>query len=172
MGRKPNRMYRYVTQHSFCRKEYAGGIPPSRITQFNHGNTNGKFDVVMTLRIKEKGQLRSQALEAARISSNRYLQKKCGSMGYHLRVRVMPHHILRENKVATGAGADRVSQGMRRAYGTSIGIAARVIPDQKILTVRINKMHVDIAKDAMRRASMKLASPCYVEVEKGQEFMT
>ena len=37
-----------------------------------------------------------------------------------------PHHVLRENKQATGAGADRVSQGMRCAFGKNVGTAARV----------------------------------------------
>ena len=120
MARKPNRMYRHVKGPNNTRREYMGGIPASRITQFDLGlKDNSKFTQALTLVVKESVQIRHNALEAARIAANKYIQKRAGAKGYHLKVRVFPHHILRENKQATGAGADRISQGMRSAFGKS-----------------------------------------------------
>ena len=96
---------------------------------------------------------------------------KIGATDYHFKVRVYPHVVLRENKLATGAGADRVSSGMRRAFGKTVGTAARLERNQAILTVRVPAEKAVIAKDALWRASMKFPSPCYIDVEKGQELI-
>ena len=47
-------------------------------------------------------------------------------MGYFFQLRIYPHHILRENPLAAGAGADRMSTGMKCAFGKPISVAARV----------------------------------------------
>jgi large subunit ribosomal protein L10e len=86
-------------------------------------------------------------------------------MGYHFKVRIYPHNVLRENKQATGAGADRVSQGMRSAFGKAVGTAARVKKGQKILTVYTTKQHIDSAIISLKRALYKLPMPCGVIVE-------
>ncbi|MHA2113057.1 MAG: hypothetical protein ACW98W_16390 [Candidatus Hodarchaeales archaeon] len=46
---------------------------------------------------------------------NRYLTRSVGRENYHYRVCVYPHHRIRENKMMTGAGADRIQNGMRKA---------------------------------------------------------
>jgi large subunit ribosomal protein L10e len=113
MSRKPGSMYRYVRGKPSTRKEYMGGIPASRITQFVLGNKSEEFPMEVSLHSLEKCNVRHNALESARITVNRAMEKKVGSANYRLSVRVYPHVVLRENKQATGAGADRVSQGMR-----------------------------------------------------------
>ena len=90
---------------------------------------------------------------------------------YHFKVRAYPHVVLRENKLATGAGADRVSSGMRRAFGKTVGTAARLECNQAIYTVYTNPNNAAAVKDALWRASMKLPSPCYVDVEKGLDLV-
>src|SRR3972149_2146717 len=120
MSRKPGCMHSETKGQAYCRREYMGGVPASRITQFEHG-VRGDYPVRMTLHVTEQCQIRHIALEAARISANRFLAKKIGLTGYHLKIRVYPHNVLRENKIATGAGADRISDGMRHAFGTAIG---------------------------------------------------
>lgn len=55
----------------------------------------------------EKEQLSSEALEAARITVNKYMTKTAGKDAFHLRIRVHPFHVLRINKMLTCAGADR-----------------------------------------------------------------
>ena len=68
----------------------------------------GGFEVVLELTVDNAVQIRHTALEAARQVSNSTIREAAGDMGYALRVHKYPHNILRENKQATGAGADRV----------------------------------------------------------------
>lgn len=166
MARKPGSMYRYVRGQPSTRKEYMGGVPTSRITQFVLGNKTEKFPIEVSLFALEKCNIRHNALESARITVNRALEKKVGSSNYRARIRVYPHVVLRENKQATGAGADRVSQGMRAAYGKAVGTAAEVKPNQFIITVETTEAFVEPAKSALRKAGMKLPSPCKVTVGK------
>ncbi|HEX9909128.1 MAG TPA: 50S ribosomal protein L16 [Thermoplasmata archaeon] len=167
MARKPGSMYREIKGQAYCRREYMGGVPASRITQFEHGK-KGDFPVRMTLHVVEQCQIRHIALEAARISANRFLAKTIGQTGYHLKIRIYPHNVLRENKIATGAGADRISDGMRHAFGKPIGTAARVDADQEIISLETTQNHFLTAKLALKRAAIKLPSPCYIEVERGK----
>jgi large subunit ribosomal protein L10e len=123
---------------------------------------NGTKTKPLSLTANERCQVRHNALESARITANRALEKKLGVSNYRLRVRVYPHNVLRENKQATGAGADRVSQGMRSAYGKIVSIAAHVKPNQIIMTVETTEQNIDQAKDALRKAGMKIPSPCKI----------
>jgi large subunit ribosomal protein L10e len=87
---------------------------------------------------------------------------------YQLQVHPFPHTILRENKMIFGAHADRLQDGMRRSFGKPIGTAARVRPDQTIISVRVNADAVELAKQSLRRGSAKLPMPCRIVVEKVQ----
>jgi len=164
-------MYRQIKGPAYTRREYMGGVPASRITQFDLGNKSGDFPVILSLVAKETCHIRHTALEAARITANRTINRKAGAAGYHLKVRVYPHHVLRENKQATGAGADRVSQGMRKAFGKLVGTAARVPTGQRVITIRTSKQHFITAKDALRKAGMKLPTPISIVVDKGQDLV-
>ncbi len=165
MARKPGSMYRYVRGQPTTRREYIGGVPNSRITQFVMGNKAGEFPVQISLSVNEKCQIRHNALESARITVNRTMEKEIGIANYKIQIRVYPHVILRENKQATGAGADRVSQGMRSSYGKNVGTAARVQPNQKVITIETTEEHIQQAKIALRKAGIKIPSPCSISVE-------
>lgn len=164
MTRKPGSMYRIIRGQATTRKEYMGGVPASRITQFVLGNKQADFPVKLALVANESCQVRHNALEAARISANRPLDKNIGNANYRLTVRVYPHNVIRENKQATGAGADRVSQGMRASFGKIVGTAARVKTNQIIMTVETYPENVDLAKKALRKAGMKIPSPCSINI--------
>jgi large subunit ribosomal protein L10e len=129
------------------------------------GNTGGEFDVELSLIGLERCQIRHQALEAARIASNRDMTKNVGRQNYHLRIRVKPYHYLRENKMISGAGADRVQDGMRKAWGKVIGIAARVKPNQALITIRVNPRHIKQAMQALKKAAPKLPTPVFDKIE-------
>jgi large subunit ribosomal protein L10e len=163
-------MYRRVVGQAFTRRKYMGGVPNLRIANFNVGNTRGDFPIEIALIAKESCQVRHNALEAARVTANRVMSKT-GVMNYHLKILIYPHHVLRENKQATGAGADRVSQGMRSAFGKNVGMAARVHPGTRLILVRTNLAQFDKAKDALRKASMKMPTPTRIVVEKGQDVI-
>ena len=164
MSRKPGSMYRYVRGKPSTRKEYMGGIPASRITQFVLGNKQEEFPLQLSLVANEKCQVRHNALESARITVNRSMEKKVGTANYRLRILVYPHVVLRENKQATGAGADRVSQGMRAAYGKNVSTAALIKTNQTIMTIETSEQYVDLAKSALRKAGMKIPSPCKINI--------
>jgi large subunit ribosomal protein L10e len=165
MAKNPARMYRKIMQHAYTRREYMGGVPGNRILQYESGPANGDFQVKLTLIAEERGQIRHTALESMRQTAVRALDAGIGRENYHLKVRVYPHHVLRQNKQASGAGADRVSMGMRLAFGKAIGTAARVEPGQAILQVRVTPKGVVAAKEAMRKAYNKVATPCHIDIE-------
>jgi len=165
MARKPGRMYRFIRGQPATRKEYTGGIPNPHITQFVLGNKTDDFPIQLELRAEEKCQIRHTSLESARVTANRAMEKKTGPANYRLKVRVYPHVIIRENKQATGAGADRVSQGMRASFGKNVGTAARVNTDQIVMTIETTEENVDTAKNALRKAGMKLPTPCKIELQ-------
>ena len=169
-GRKPARMYRRIKSQSYTRRKYMGGVPHSRIAQFEMGNKKIKndFPIEMHLIVDHPVAIRHTALEAARIACNRTIQKKAGTTGYFFKVRIFPHEVLRENKMATGAGADRISSGMRNAFGKAVGTAARVNSNQVIMTLHVNQVNFHDAKTALWKAGLKLPSTYRIEVVKGE----
>jgi large subunit ribosomal protein L10e len=156
---------------AYSRREYIRKIPNNRIVQYDMGNLSEDFPVRVSLAVKKPAQIRHNALEAARIASNRYMQRSAGRLGYHLKLRVYPHQIVRENPMATGAGADRVQSGMRNAFGKPISVEAIVKKDQKIITIDIQEKNFEDAKLALKRAGMKLPVPCKIVVDKGEELI-
>jgi large subunit ribosomal protein L10e len=164
MVRKPAKMYRAVAKKAYTRREYMGGVPGSKIVQYEMGNLSQEFPTEVDLVVQEACQIRHSALEAARIAANRRLMKDVGRSNFHFKVRVFPHHVLRENKQATGAGADRVSEGMRLAFGKAVGTAARVVPGQKLMTVFSSPQYLEKIKDALRHSGHKLPTPSHLKV--------
>ena len=127
----------------------------------------GEFPVVLELTSDNACQIRDTALEAARQVSNATIRESAGTDGYALRIHVYPHQILRENKQATGAGADRVSMGMRKSFGRTVGTAARVSSGQKLITLSTSEEFLLEAKEALRKSSHKLPTPCSIKVNEG-----
>ena len=173
MARKPASMYRRLKGPAYTRRKYIGGVPNNRIMQFHVGNRRaaetGEFPVVVELRSDNNCQIRHTALEAARVISNSTIRNQAGAQGYALRVHTFPHHVLRENKQATGAGADRVSQGMRCAFGKNVGTAARVKKNDVIISIQTTAEFYLAARDSLRKAGMKFPSPTTIRVKKGHE---
>ncbi|MCI4367025.1 MAG: 50S ribosomal protein L16 [Thermoplasmata archaeon] len=161
MTRKPGRMYREIEGQVYTRREYMGGVPVCRVTQFDTGNLRKDFLLSLSLSCEEAAQVRDRALEAARISAVRVLEKQAANE-YHLKVRRYPHQILREHKMAMGAGADRISSGMRGAFGKPVGHAVRAQIGMELMTVYTTDAHLDAAKEALRKASHKLPIPTRV----------
>jgi large subunit ribosomal protein L10e len=157
--------YRAVKGQPYTRREFVKGFPPPKISKFTMGDTKAKFEFEVKLIATEKAQIRHNALEAARVATNRILMDKLVN-SYCLQVRPYPHVILRENKMIFGAHADRLQDGMRRSFGKPIGTAARIESNQAIITVNVNAEGVEVAKEALKRGSAKLPIPCKIVVEK------
>jgi len=171
MGLRPGHCYSSKKDRAFTRyavkvhrKSYTGAIPGLRTRQFNMGNGAKEFSHVLDLKVEEHCQIRDNAIESVRMAINRYLNKHTGKDGYFMKIRVYPFQVLRENKQAQGAGADRVSSGMSHSFGKNIGRAARVRPGQKIVSVLVDEEHVEIAKKALMRANSRLGAKLSVRV--------
>ncbi len=157
--------YRAVKGQAYTRKEYMRSSPASKITKFTMGDTKAQFPVEARLIALESSQVRHNALEAARMAANRHLSEKLGS-NYLLQIVPYPHTILRENKMIFGAHADRLQDGMRRAFGKPIGIAARVRINQPVIVIAVEEEAIEVAKRALKLGQAKLPMPSRVIVEK------
>jgi large subunit ribosomal protein L10e len=161
-------MYRQIKSQSYTRREYMGGVPNSRISQFEMGYKKGDFPIEMQLIAENPVAIRHTALEAARIACNRTIQKKAGSQGYFMKIHIFPHEVIRENKMATGAGADRISSGMRNAFGKAVGTAARVKGGQVIITLKVGRANFKEAKIALWKAGLRIPTTFRIEVIRGE----
>ena len=158
MGRRPARCYRYCKGKAFPKSRYNRGVPDSHIRMYDAGRKKARFDefpLCIHMISDEKEQLSSEALEAARITANKYLILKAGKDVYHLRVRVHPWHVIRINKMLSCAGADRLQTGMRGAFGKACGKVARVKIGQIIMSVRCKERDRKHALEAIRRGAFK-----------------
>ncbi|MFC6615546.1 50S ribosomal protein L16 [Halopenitus salinus] len=174
MSDKPASMYRNISKPSYTRREYITGIPGSKIAQHNMGDLQAdpeEYEVEISLRVDEELQIRHGSLESARLSANRHLIKEIGEKQYKMVLRKFPHQVIRENKQATGAGADRVSDGMRQAFGKPVGTAARVDADEAIFTAYCDPEDAATVKEAFRRAYNKMSPSCRITVERGEKLL-
>ena len=156
--------YRFTSGMPLTSKVYSPGAPNSKIARFSTGQASSDYDYVLKLVSTEKVQIRHNALEAARVAANKKLTP-IGETAYFLRVKVYPHVILRENRMIATAGADRLQEGMRKAWGKPTGLAARVMPGSVILELHIMKENLTSAMEAMKSASSKLPMPTEILVE-------
>ncbi|WP_327053186.1 50S ribosomal protein L16 [Halomicrococcus gelatinilyticus] len=171
MSDKPASMYREISKPAYTRREYITGIPGSKIAQHKMGNVERDEDdypVQISLILEEECQIRHGSMEASRLSANRHLLKELGQENYKMILRKFPHHVIRENKQATGAGADRVSDGMRQAFGKIVGTAARIQNGERLFTAWCEVEDAEEVKEAFRRAYNKISPPCRIKVERGE----
>ena len=148
--------YRKGNGQPYANTRHIKGKPQIKIAKFNSGNKKGEFEYCVQLLINEKVQIRHMAIESMRLAANKTLEKTTGESGYSSRLRIYPHIRLRENKLNAAAGADRLSEGMRRAFGKANSLAARVRQGQVIMEMNVEKEHVDAASSALRKACVKL----------------
>lgn len=142
-------------------KSYIKTVPNSRIVKFKMGDLKGyaahKYPVRLDIVSKENIQIRDNSIEAVRQFLNRFLQAKLGKEWF-FEVKVFPHHIIRENKMLTGAGADRMQTGMSRAFGKTSGRSAVVKKNQTLFTVAVrrNQKHEQVARQLIKSVKSRL----------------
>jgi len=142
-------------------KSYIKTVPNSNIVKFKMGDLKGfveeKYPIQIHILSKENVQIRDNSIEAVRQFLNRFLQIKVGKE-FYLEAKIYPHHIQRENKMLTGAGADRMQTGMSRAFGKTMGRAALVKPGQTLYIVAVKTPKAEIeARKLIRSAKSRLA---------------
>ncbi|MEM4823898.1 MAG: 50S ribosomal protein L16 [Zestosphaera sp.] len=164
MPLRPARCYKDLHKPPYTRKEYIDGIPQPKISKFVMGNPNGSYDLVVELVSLENAIFRHNGLEAARVMAHKYLSKYVGEDKYFFIVRQYPHHVLRENKMMAFAGADRLQDGMRKAFGKPVGVGARVFYGSVIAEVRISAKNLPQAKEALRRFRDKIGIRTMLQV--------
>ncbi len=141
---------------------YVRSRPVCKVVRFDAGDVSKTFPYTLDLVSKSDLQIRDNAIESARQTANRLLEKTLGKGGYRFMTRIYPHHVLRENPLAAGAGADRLSTGMAHSFGKAIGVAAQVKAGQPLFTIHITKENVPLARQALKRASYKVPCSCSI----------
>lgn len=178
MGLRPAKCYREVKGKAYTRrakrvmkKAFIRGVPGPKIRIFDMGNkTKRKWKLGVHLVSKDLIQVRHNQLEAVRMVVFKTLNKAIGRQNFFFRIRAYPHHVMRENPMATGAGADRFQQGMRSAFGKPIGMAARLKPGKELLSVYVdNEKHVKLIKKAYHLAKNKLSGNYSVRIGEAGE---
>ena len=140
--------YRKGNGQPYTRKKYIKGKPQIKIAKFE-GGQKGDYDFSVQLLINEKMQLTHMAIESTRLTANKRLEKTAGETGYFSKLRIYPHVLLRENKMIAAAGADRLQEGMRRAFGKAVSLAARVNRGQCICLLYTSPSPRDRQKSRM-----------------------
>lgn len=150
----------------YRKKSFVRGAPVCKVVKFNVGNLTSSFPYRVDLSVKVALQIRDNAIESARQTATRLLEKTLGKNGFRLQVRVYPHHVLREHALASGAGADRFSSGMAHSFGKPVGNAVRLRAGQKLISVYVPETGLPTARQAMNKAKFKLPTTCAITVEK------
>ncbi len=147
-------------------KSYIKTVPQQKIVKFTMGNEplfeQGKMPLQLTVVSKEKAQIRHNALEACRQFINKKLDIELAGQ-YVFKVYPFPHHIQRENKMLTGAGADRMQTGMQLSFGKSVGKAAIVKPGSRIFMIAVQTPKaVSYSRHILKQIKPKL--PCRTSI--------
>ncbi len=171
MGLRPGRTIRDVDKPAWTRysrrkprKSYIKAMPHQELHQFNMGQNKEDYEVVYHLISEQDIQVRDNALESARQVINRYLDKHI-PQNYYFVVRPFPHQVIRENKMISGAGADRLQKGMRAAYGRPTEKVARIRKGQEVFTIKTyekNSNHIELI---LKRAKHKLSGSYKIKKE-------
>lgn len=165
---RPARCYRWDTP-SYTRvsktpsNSYITGIPGNKILHFIYGKPE-IYEKEVSIVYKNRIMIRHNAMESARVAAQKFLSKNIKE-NFSLLIRTYPHHVMRQNVQATGAGADRVQQGMRQAFGKPVGRAAKVYKGQKFASIFVHPENLEVAKKAAKRMLAKLPGDKMIVVE-------
>ena len=163
MGLRPARTIRTAQGQQWTRistakprKSYVKGAPRPKVRQYEMGSDKyyeRRVDLVCLYPI----HVRDNAMEASRQAANKYLEKTLLIDNYFFKVNKYPHLVIREHSALGVAGADRISKGMKRAFGRPKGRMTRVNKGDAMFTVYCNEPAVRDAKIGLTRAKLKLS---------------
>lgn len=149
-------------------KSYIKTVPHSKIVKFRMGDLKGydkgKYPIVLNVRSKTNVQMRDNSIESVRQFMNRFLLIQVGKE-FFFEVKVYPHHIIRENKMLTGAGSDRMQTGMALSFGKSMGKAALIKKNQIIFAVAVQNQKQEVVARKLI-SSVKSRIPTAITIEK------
>ena len=150
----------YTRVSKKMKKSFIKTVPQQKIVKFSMGKVplfnQGKLPHQLTIVSTENVQLRHNAMEACRQYINKKLDKEFSGQ-YLFRILPYPHHIQRENKMLTQAGADRMQTGMQLSYGKAVGKAAILKPGSKIFFIAVQSQRaVEFVREIIRKTKSKL----------------
>lgn len=156
----------YTRKSAVKSKAYIKTIPPNKVVKIHMGDVKGfetgKLNYILSMISLEDVQIRDNAIESARQYINKLLDELMPSQ-FYFSVRIHPHHILRENKMLTGAGADRMQTGMQLSFGATVGRAAIVHRGKEIFIIATNSdKNTRIAREILGKIRSKL--PCRTSI--------
>ncbi len=147
-------------------KSYVKTVPQQKIVKFTMGKERlydrGKLPHILTLVPTENVQIRQNSLEACRQYINKKLDTELNGQ-YFFKIFPFPHHIQRENKMLTGAGADRMQTGMQLSFGKTAGKSALLKPGSNLFMVAVaNPKATFFVRKVYKQIKSKL--PCKTRV--------
>lgn len=154
------------------KKSYIKTVPQQKIVKFEMGDKElfkkGKLPHHLFVVSTEKVQIRHNALEACRQFINKKLDREFSGQ-YFFKVIPFPHHIQRENKMLTGAGADRMQSGMQLSYGKSSGKAVIANSGTKIFFIAVlNEKAISFVRQILKKVKPKLPGKVKIVQEIGK----
>lgn len=155
----------YTRRSKYRAKNYAKANPNNLVVKYEMGSPNKKFPFRLELVSDGDVQLRHNAIEAGRKSANKLLETRL-QKNFFLQLRMFPHHILRENPLASGAGADRMSTGMKMSFGKAIGIAAQCSKGKILAELHVEEKDIPTATLALKRMQYKFPMRCLIKEQK------
>lgn len=149
----------YTRFSKFRKKGFVKSRPGKKIIKYDMGALATGFEqfpIRLSMISRDAAQVRTASIEAARIAVLRRLEGKLPKNGFYFKIKIVPHHVLRENPLAAGAGADRLSTGMKHSFGKTIGTAAQVKKGASVMEVYLPDGQEALGREALRVASSKL----------------
>ena len=138
-------------------KEYIGDTPQSKIRIFESGDPNLEYNYEVLLLAKNKCEIKSEALESIRLHINRNLSWKLSKSKFYFKLPIYPHQIVRRHGWLGFAGADRISKGMKLAFGKPKHRVALVKNGQVIANVKVvSKEDVKVVREILKGAVKKI----------------
>ncbi len=141
-------------------KSYIKTVPQQKIVKFAMGKeksySSGKLLHTMTMISTENVQVRHNALEACRQFVNKKLETEFKGQ-YYFRIIPYSHHVQRENRMLTGAGADRMQTGMQLSFGKAMGKSAILKPNTPLFFVAVaNQRNIAFVRKVFKQIRSKL----------------
>ncbi|VVB66271.1 50S ribosomal protein L10e [Candidatus Gugararchaeum adminiculabundum] len=147
------------------KKSFVKSMPHATLHVYNMGTVKADYDTLVEVSAAADIQIRDNSLESGRQAINRHLEKALTVGGFQMKLLVYPHNVIRENKMITGAGADRLQKGMRKSFGRATSRAARIRQGQIVFTVRCRKANIPVIKEGVKRAQLKMPGKFVIEVK-------
>jgi large subunit ribosomal protein L10e len=161
MGIRPAKTSRRIAGQAWARisrrkprKSYVKGAPHPKVRQYQMG-VDKPYELEVEM-IEQAGiRIRDNALEAARQAANKFLEQSIPG-NYFFQIVPYPHLVLREHSALGVAGADRISKGMKKAFGKPKGRMAQLDKGKPVLRARILSKDLPLLKEALHRATIKM----------------